>query len=130
MSPTPESIAKMHAGAAAAREARKVGNRPRPTTPLRAIRAMCRDCIYDPLGDGRWTDQIAACTSPDCPLYGFRLRALPVASRPRGANGANPTVNGPCLPSQRVDSQDGRMVTGNAHVGDLPTAEAMPGGES
>lgn len=48
-----------------------------------AINAMCKYCIYDPLGGGgTWREQVEVCTSPECPLYDFR----PI-SRPQGTRG-------------------------------------------
>jgi hypothetical protein len=38
-----------------------------------AINAMCKACIHDPhCGGGTWRQQVAACTSPGCPLYPHR----------------------------------------------------------
>ena len=37
------------------------------STPLKAIRAMCLECV------GYVSDEVKACTIPDCPLYPFRL---------------------------------------------------------
>ena len=36
------------------------------------INAKCRDCIYDPLDVGTAPQQIACCTSTDCPLHSVR----------------------------------------------------------
>lgn len=38
----------------------------------KAINLKCRECIYDPMADGTWRQQISACTSPNCPLYPHR----------------------------------------------------------
>ena len=38
----------------------------------KAINLKCRECIYDPMADGTWRQQIGACTSPNCPLYPHR----------------------------------------------------------
>jgi hypothetical protein len=39
----------------------------------KAINDKCKECLYDPLsGGGTWRQQIAACTSPGCPLYPVR----------------------------------------------------------
>lgn len=38
----------------------------------KAINLKCRECIYDPMAEGTWRQQISACTSPDCPLYPHR----------------------------------------------------------
>ena len=46
----------------------------------RAINAMCKDCIFDPMGGGNWRQQVSACSTPSCPL--FELRPL---SRPEGS---------------------------------------------
>jgi hypothetical protein len=38
-----------------------------------AINAMCKACIYDPIGGyGTWRQQVEACTAPACPLYPLR----------------------------------------------------------
>lgn len=46
----------------------------RPKQSLRkAIDAKCKECIYDPIGGcGKWREQVAACTSPCCPLFDVR----------------------------------------------------------
>lgn len=57
--------------------------RPTPRTPIErandnpnskamAIEAKCYDCIYDPLSEGRWRDQVDACSCEDCPLWNVR----------------------------------------------------------
>jgi hypothetical protein len=39
----------------------------------RAIDAKCRSCIYDPgCGGGGWREQVAACSSANCPLHPVR----------------------------------------------------------
>ncbi len=38
-----------------------------------AINAMCKRCLYDPIGGrGSWRQQVEACTVTDCPLYPLR----------------------------------------------------------
>jgi len=42
-----------------------------------AIDAMCKSCIYDPgSGNGAWREQVASCSSGNCPLHS--VRPLPV----------------------------------------------------
>ena len=41
-------------------------------TPMAAIRAKCKDCIYDEKNVGTWRQQVQGCTSTDCPLYPLR----------------------------------------------------------
>ena len=37
------------------------------------INAMCKSCIYDPIGgNGTWRQQVEACTATHCPLYPVR----------------------------------------------------------
>jgi hypothetical protein len=38
----------------------------------KAIDAKCKDCIYDECDVGTWRQQVAACTSYQCPLHSFR----------------------------------------------------------
>jgi len=38
----------------------------------KAIDNMCKDMSYDPLDEGTWRQQVAACTTKDCPLYNVR----------------------------------------------------------
>lgn len=42
-----------------------------------AIDSFCRECIYDKKQRelGTWRQQIAACTSDNCPLYNVRPKA-------------------------------------------------------
>jgi hypothetical protein len=43
-----------------------------------AINAMCRQCIYDPVGGtGNWRQQVSACASTSCPLYPLRPMSKP-----------------------------------------------------
>lgn len=43
-------------------------------TPMQAIVAMCKSCIYDAYaqGAGTWRQQVEDCTAPDCPLFHLR----------------------------------------------------------
>jgi hypothetical protein len=42
-----------------------------------AVDAMCRACIYDPVGGaGTWRQKVQACTSTGCPLFGVRPMAV------------------------------------------------------
>ncbi len=41
-------------------------------SPLKAIKAKCKDCIYNPLAGGTWLMQIENCPATDCPLWNFR----------------------------------------------------------
>ena len=45
---------------------------PVKVSPRQAIRAKCKDCIYDPLAGGTWLEQVAQCSIKDCPLWDFR----------------------------------------------------------
>lgn len=39
----------------------------------KAVNAMCKDCIYDPIGGtGTWRMQVFKCTSKNCALYPHR----------------------------------------------------------
>ncbi len=41
-----------------------------------AINAMCKGCIYDPIGGrGNWRQQTEACTAKHCPLWQFRPKS-------------------------------------------------------
>lgn len=41
----------------------------------KAIDAKCRECIHDDRsGAGSWRQQVAACTSKNCPLYSVRAK--------------------------------------------------------
>lgn len=48
----------------------------------KAVYAFCKQCLYDPkfVGGGTWREQIAACTSPKCPLYAHRPMPAPPKS--------------------------------------------------
>jgi hypothetical protein len=48
-----------------------------PTRPSmrKAINAMCKGCIFDPVAGGQWRQQVEACTSPECPLFELRPRS-------------------------------------------------------
>jgi hypothetical protein len=53
---------------------KKTARKPLSYTKLRkAIDEKCKECIYDPFpGNGSWREQVQDCTSPGCPLYGYR----------------------------------------------------------
>jgi hypothetical protein len=51
-----------------------------------AIDAMCKSCIYDPgSGGGAWREQVASCSSGNCPLHS--VRPLPVKAAKRAVEG-------------------------------------------
>jgi hypothetical protein len=37
-----------------------------------AIHAFCKQCIYDPDAHGTWREQVALCSSGNCPLHSHR----------------------------------------------------------
>ncbi len=42
-------------------------------TRQQSINAMCKNCIYDPIGGrGTWREQVAQCVSSKCPLWRYR----------------------------------------------------------
>lgn len=45
------------------------------------LNAKCIECIYDPAGPGSWRQQVAACSSPQCPLYDVRPQPLSSSSQ-------------------------------------------------
>ncbi len=70
-----------------------------PATRGRAIAAMCKQCLYDPIGgQGTWRQQVEACTSTDCPLWRFRPVSAPKTAIPSTMLDATPAegaANGP-----------------------------------
>lgn len=49
----------------------------------KAINAMCKDCIYDPIGGtGTWRKQVLECTSYKCALHPYR--PTPYQTIPKG----------------------------------------------
>ena len=66
---------KARAALASYRESTKGQPRPKRPSLKRAIWAMCKDCIFDPMGGGSWRQQVERCTSPECPLYEVRPRS-------------------------------------------------------
>lgn len=48
----------------------------------KCINDKCKQCTYDPLGEGNWRQQVGACRVVSCPLYPVR----PV-SKPQKAKG-------------------------------------------
>jgi hypothetical protein len=41
-----------------------------------AINKMCKDCIVDPKGgQGKWREQVEACTSKNCALFECRPKS-------------------------------------------------------
>ena len=46
-------------------------------TRQQAIEAKCKDCIYDPLDDGTWRQQVEGCDLVDCSLWEYRPKSRP-----------------------------------------------------
>lgn len=42
------------------------------TSPRKAIRINCKECIYDPEDKGTWLEQVEACTIIECIFYEHR----------------------------------------------------------
>ena len=49
--------------------------KPNRRTRQQAIDAKCKDCIYDPLDDGTWRQQVEGCDITDCALWNYRPRS-------------------------------------------------------
>lgn len=43
-----------------------------------AVKAKCKECIYDPIAPGTWLQQVAECSSSNCPLHSVRPLPLSV----------------------------------------------------
>lgn len=43
----------------------------------KAINDKCKDCTYDPLGDGNWRQQVGDCRVTLCPLHPVRPISKP-----------------------------------------------------
>ena len=41
-------------------------------TRQEAIEAKCKECIFDPLDEGTWRQQVQACEIKSCALYPYR----------------------------------------------------------
>ena len=46
-----------------------------PMTRQKAIEVKCKDCIYDPLDDGTWRQQVERCELTDCALWNYRPKS-------------------------------------------------------
>ena len=71
-----------------------------------AINAMCKDCIFDPMGAGNWRQQVSACTTPTCPLFDLR----PVSRRRDTQEPA----------TRRTEGQDGPFPGNGEASGGVP----------
>jgi len=49
----------------------------------KCINDKCKECIYDSYSPGTWRQQVAECTSPECPLYGVRPFPIEKAKKPQ-----------------------------------------------
>ena len=68
-----------------------------------AINAMCKACIYDPIGGrGTWRQQVEACTAPRCPLYAVRPKSA--------AEGAADDNEADLAPEQTETAVSGRAA--------------------
>jgi len=72
-----------------------------------AIDAKCKDCIYDPkCGGGHWREQVAQCSSIDCPLW-------PVRPAPQSGRFANPPRDTEAVAREWVTLPVGEAVSGH-----------------
>ena len=75
---TPEQRAAALASARAARErAAALRDAAGVPTVAQSVRAKCIDCIYDPLAEGTWQQQVRSCVAYACPLWPHRYGAVP-----------------------------------------------------
>ena len=51
-------------------------------TRQEAIEAKCKECIYDPLDDGTWRQQVKACAIDTCALHPYRPMPYKVRNQP------------------------------------------------
>ena len=51
------------------------GYQPHRRSRQQAIEAKCKDCIYDPLDDGTWRQQVERCEITDCALWNYRPKS-------------------------------------------------------
>lgn len=80
-----------------------------------AIDAKCRSCIYDPgYGGGGWREQVAACSSANCPLHPVRPQIGPES--PRTTSQRGPGVSGytSALPDAKIAAKTAQI--GGANV--------------
>lgn len=75
-----------------------------------AINAMCRSCIYDPgNGNGKWREQVTACTSSNCPLHPIRPRSAAKSGRRAPKQpGEAPRHNAP-ITEANIDRKNGQI---------------------
>lgn len=71
-------------------------------SPLRAIKAKCLECIYDPAGKGTALEQVTACTSYSCPLYSFRPKSAAQKTGRKGRPGLYPYSRPDQSPAGRI----------------------------
>lgn len=83
----------------------------------RAIDQKCKSCLYDELALGSWRAQIAACSSPDCPLYG--VRPLPASGIHEHGR------EGPKNAKKSSTSSESTLTTQKADMG-TPCSEKQP----
>jgi|GEM_PF-1462760 len=70
-----------------------------------AINAKCKDCTYDPLsGGGTWREQVAQCSSVNCPLW-------PVRPAPISGLFANPCRDPEVVPQEWLKLPAGLAVS-------------------
>ena len=72
----------------------------------KAINAMCKGCIFDPVAGGQWRQQVEACTSPECPLFELRPRS-------KARDSQKPSTRCEC-------AQDGGMAGNGEALGGEP----------
>jgi hypothetical protein len=80
-----------------------------------SIDRMCKSCIYDPgNGNGGWREQVAACSSSNCPLHS--VRPLPVKA-------TNPAVEHRNGADGMIDAADAEHPQIGAKIGSNDEAE-------
>jgi hypothetical protein len=62
-------------------------------TRQQAIDAKCKECIFDPLDEGTWRQQVKACDMESCALHPYR----PMPYKPRRQS-VQRDSDGMCLP--------------------------------
>lgn len=72
-----------------------------PASRAAAIDAKCKGCIYDDRSAGTWREQVAACSSSNCPLYDFR--PLPDSVLMPSPDGSRRQVDRAALAALRAD---------------------------
>jgi hypothetical protein len=78
----------------------------------KALNDKCRDCIHDTEAPGTWREQVAQCSTPNCPLWPYR-------PAPSGGPFANPPRDPDTVTREWLKKPVGEAISGHPQTSGL-----------